>query len=609
MEYKIIIATLLGFIFFNTPAQEIENGEIDSLAEVQVDSIQERRVAEITRLLVAADSVRKADSLARERLIDQINELKTTDNLKKQDLINRLDSIERVDSIRKAEKVKRIDSLKAMTAGYPVQPFTDTLFSVYNKLGPFSARDRAGNITSKIRLLSGKDGLEDLDFDIVEHQETTDLEVDDTIILSITDEDAIWMGMSRQELAELYQAKIIDALSDFYESNQLKLIMYRAAGVILVFLTLFFLIFYINNIFSYFKKTLYKQKGNYIKGVKIKNYEFLTAHRLIQLYFTLLDILKVVIVILALYIALPVLFSIFPWTQDLADRLFNYILQPLNQVLKGVIAYIPKLFTIAVIYFIIHYLLKFIRFLAREIEKGELVISGFYPDWAKPIYNIVRFLMYGFMFVVIFPYLPGSESPIFKGVIVFFGLLILLGSMSAVSNLVAGLAIIFMRPYKIGDRVKIGEVSGDVIEKTLLVTRLKTIKNEEVTIPNASILSGPTINYSSVSNEAGLIIHTTVTISYEVPWPKVHELLIEAAKKTNGIMKEKNPFVLQMSLDDFYVRYQINLYSNQVRKMSFTLSELHQNIQDCFQKENIEIMSRHYPPRRDGGEPTTPSSP
>ena len=228
-------------------------------------------------------------------------------------------------------------------------------------------------------------------------------------------------------------------------------------------------------------------------------------------------------------------------------------LTPLKGVFIAVWNYLPNLFSIAVIYFVMKYFIRFVRYIFSEIEAGKLQISGFHADWAMPTFSIIKFLLYAFMFVLIFPLLPGSDSDIFKGVSVFIGILFSLGSSSAIANMVAGLVITYMRPFKTGDRIKIADVTGDVIEKTLLVTRIKTIKNEIITIPNASVLSGNTTNFSIEANEVGLIIHTTVTIGYDVPWKKMHETLITAALRTDMILKEPKPFVLQTSLEDFYV--------------------------------------------------------
>lgn len=241
-----------------------------------------------------------------------------------------------------------------------------------------------------------------------------------------------------------------------------------------------------------------------------------------------------------------------------------------------------------------------------EIENGKLNINGFHADWAAPTFSILKFLLYAFMFVLIFPYLPGSDSDIFKGVSVFVGVLFSLGSSSAISNMIAGLVITYMRPFKVGDRIRINENTGIVIEKTMLVTRLRTIKNEEITIPNSSVLSGNTTNFSAFSKTDGLIVHTTVTIGYDVQWNKMHEALIDAALRTMYVMQEPKPFVWQTSLDDFYVSYQINAYTHEAEKALLILSELHKNIQEICAERGIEIMSPHYRAERDGSESTIP---
>jgi len=219
---------------------------------------------------------------------------------------------------------------------------------------------------------------------------------------------------------------------------------------------------------------------------------------------------------------------------------------------------------------------------------------------------VLRVLVYAFVFVVIFPYSPGSDSAVFQGVSIFIGILFSLGSSSAVANAVAGLVITYMRPFKVGDRVKISEITGDIIEKSFLVTRIKTVKNEIITLPNASVLSSHTMNYSTVQENSGVILHTTITIGYNEPWRNVHEALIQAAHNTSGILHDPKPFVLQKSLDDFYIAYEINGYTRDVHYMDFIYSDLHTNIQDVFAEKNIEIMSPHYRSLRDGDSTTIP---
>ncbi len=312
------------------------------------------------------------------------------------------------------------------------------------------------------------------------------------------------------------------------------------------------------------------------------------------------NVVRILFLLLIFYLTLPFVLRIFPWTQGTADMLFGFILNPLKAMATSVVEFVPNLFTIAIIYIVIRYLAKGISYLANEIKTEKLKISGFYPDWAVPTSRIINFILYAFMLILIWPYLPGSGSPVFQGVSVFLGLLISLGSSSAISNIMAGLVLTYMRPYKIGDRVTVGDVSGDVVEKNLLVTRLRTIKNEFITVPNSKILSDSSINFStSASESSGLIVHTTVTIGYDVPWRKVHSMLTAAACKTPLIEDNPAPFVLQTSLDDFYISYQINAYTKAPAKQAMIYSDLHALIQDEFAKNDVEIMSPHYRAERD----------
>ena len=302
------------------------------------------------------------------------------------------------------------------------------------------------------------------------------------------------------------------------------------------------------------------------------------------------------------------LFSIFPKTEPYAMKLFNYVLHPVERAAMALLGYVPELIIIFIVILAARYLVRFSKFIAGEIEDGALVIPGFYSEWARPTFRLINFLIYVFTFVAIFPYLPGSNSPAFQGVSVFLGLLISLGSTSAISNIIAGLVIIYMRAFRKGDRVRIGETTGDVIEKTMLVTRLRTNKNEEITIPNAAILNGSTINYTYAAEQDGLILNTTITIGYDVPWRQVYELLITAALRTEHILHEPRPFVLQTSLDDFFISYQINGYTREAARQAGIYSALHGNIQDAFNEAGVEILSPHYRAERDGNEVTIPKN-
>jgi small-conductance mechanosensitive channel len=296
--------------------------------------------------------------------------------------------------------------------------------------------------------------------------------------------------------------------------------------------------------------------------------------------------------------------SFFPWTEPYADRFFDWIVAPLQEIWAAAVGYVPNVFYIAVILAVTYYALRFIRLFFDGLDHGTLVFPGFYPEWAVPTFKIVRFLVLAFALIVVFPYLPGSGSDAFRGVSVFLGVLLSLGSAGAIGNIVAGVVITYMRPFELGDRVKIADTVGDVIERTLLVTRLRTPKHVEVSVPNAMVLSSHIINYSAAAKEGGVILHTSVTIGYDTPWRQVHELLLGAAARTADVLADPKPFVHQTALSDFAVAYEINAYTEHPNRMAAIYSELHQHIQDGFQEAGVQIMSPAY--EADPPEPKIP---
>lgn len=577
----------------------------DSLKNEE-DSIRTKILEEGTEELLTADSLRIADSVKLILLQSEIEKLKSTDNLSKQQLLRQIDSVRKQDSLRKEELRQKIQSKKDETPGFPVILGYDTLFVIYTRIGSFTVAQRAETISNKILQIAEKHDYDSTKL-LVRKSDKTEILYENTIIITITEEDAVWNESTPETLSEKYRDIINNAVFKYKDDTSLTSVLIRLGKVLGIIVVLFGLIKGLSKLFTLVDKKILSLKDTVFKGLKIKSYEFWDADKQVKAVLFLAKLIKWFLTLLLIYFALLMLFGVFPGTRHIADTLLDYIIKPFMAILNGFINFIPNLFAILVIIIITRYLIKFIVFLAGEIEKGKLNISGFYPDWAKPTSKIIKFILYALMFVAIFPYLPGSDSPIFQGVSVFIGLLISLGSTSAVANAVAGIVIIYMRPFKVGDRVKIGEVLGDVIEKGILVTRVRTTKNEDISIPNASILTGHTINFSTSSNTLGLILYTTVTIGYDVPWQKVQELLVNAALETEGIDKMKTPFVLQTSLDDFYVSYQINAYTNLPNQMAQLYSRLHQQIQDKFNEAGVEIMSPHYGALRDGSMATIPA--
>lgn len=573
------------------------------------DSINNSSFTAYNLRLQQLEQQRIEDSIRRESLLNELNTVKAGDKLQRVSLEQELNEIKTRDAQRVIEKKQRIDSLRATAIGYPVNGFfNDTLFLIYSRLGSFSAKDRAEIISKRIKMLAENLSPERDTIITMPMESGIDLISGEQIVMTVSETDALWNDKTVDALAREYAAKISTAVNNYRSETNIITLAKEIGLALLVLLVIVLLIFYIGKLFKWTAIKIRKQENKLIKGIKIKDYTVFDANKAVNLFLKINTIVKWVFILLAIYITLPILFGIFPWTKHFADQLFGYILNPVKRILLSVWHYLPNLITIIVVVIVFRYILKGVCFLKNEIENGNFIINGFYPDWANPTYQIIRVLIFAFMIVVIFPYLPGSDSPIFKGVSVFLGFLFTFGSAGSLSNIVAGLVLTYMRLFKVGDRVKIGDVTGDIIEKSLLVTRIRTIKNEIVSIPNTTVMSSHTINYTSEAAEKGLILHTTVTIGYDVPWKKVHEALLLAASRTQLLKDEPKPFVFQTALEDFYVAYQINAYTNNPEKQALIYSELHQHIQDTFNEAGIEILSPHYRAQRDGNSTTTPAN-
>lgn len=579
----------------------------DTVAVIK-DSVNIALLESYNKRLHEIEKQRLDDSIMKQELTHQIESLKTTDNLKKEELQAKLEAITEKENERLKGKKARIDSLKSRTKGYPVTGFfNDTLFLLYSKLGSFSPKDRAEAINKRIEKLGSDITFNENSLQVVNAETTEDIVVDQMIVMSVTETDALWNNTSKEELAKNYRDIINTVILQYKEETDYWNIAKKVGLAILVLLIIAALIKYISRFFDWTAIKIQLQKDKRIKGIQIKNYSLFDAERQINVLLLVNRVVKWFIILLAIYIALPILFGIFPWTEHFASTLFGYILNPVKKIFLSFWGYLPNLITIIVIVVLFRYLLRGVRFLKDEVARGNLVLNGFYRDWAEPTYQIVRVLLVAFMIVVIWPYLPGSDSPIFKGVSVFLGFLFTFGSAGSLSNVIAGLVLTYMRLFTIGDRVKIGEVTGDVIEKTLLVTRIRTPFNEIISVPNSTVMNSHTINYSSDAPEKGLIIHSTVTIGYDVPWKDVHAALIEAAFRTELILKDPTPFVFQTGLQDFYIEYELYGYIREANRQGYIYSKLHENIQDVFNERGIEIMSPHYRAERDGSASTIPA--
>lgn len=512
------------------------------------------------------------------------------------------------DSLKLAKQKHRIDSLRMVTQGIPVVVDNDTLFYFYAKRGGHTPQQRAENVANDITELGKRFNLQPDSLYIESSDIVTDVMYDNKVIVSFTDLDGLWENCSRDQLAASKRLIIVEKLRLMKEEHGMLQLCKRIIYFVLVLIGQFLLFWGTNWLFRKLKVRIVRLRNTRLKPFSIQDYELLDTQKQVKLLIFLANLVRYVFMFLQLLLTVPLLFSIFPQTKSLAYLLLSYIWEPIRSILVGIVSYIPNLFTIFVIYMAIRYLVRLVRYLAGEVQSERLKLRGFYPDWAIPTYHIIRFLLYAFMIAMIYPYLPGSNSGVFQGISVFVGLIVSLGSSTVIGNIIAGLVITYMRPFKIGDRIKLNDTTGNVVEKTPLVTRIRTPKNEVVTIPNSFVMSSHTVNFSQSAREYGLIIHSEVSIGYDVPWRVVNKLLIEAALNTPGVVDDPRPFVLSTSLSDWYPVYQVNAYIKDADCLAEIYSDLHQNIQDRFNEAGVEIMSPHYMAVRDGNASTIPSN-
>ena len=510
------------------------------------------------------------------------------------------------DSVKHLQQKQRIDSLRKVTPGVPVVVEGDTLFYLYAKRGGHTPQQRAEMDAAAILELGKRFNLRPDSLYMESSDIVTDLMYDNKVIASFIDQDGLWENCTRDRLAAHNRKVIVDKLKEMKDEHGLWQLGKRILYFVLVLVGQYFLFRLTIWLFKKLKVRIQRLKDTKLKPFSIQDYELLDTQKQVNLLIFLSNLLRYIIMFLQLLLTVPLLFSIFPQTKSLAYQLFSYIWIPVKSIFTSVVEYIPNLFTIFVIWYAVKYLVRFVHYLANEVKSERLKIRGFYSDWAEPTFHIIRFLLYAFMIAMIYPYLPGSKSGVFQGISVFVGLIVSLGSSTVIGNIFAGLVITYMRPFKLGDRIQLNETTGNVIEKTPLVTRIRTPKNEVVTIPNSFIMSSHTVNYSTSAREYGLIIHSEVSIGYDIPWRQTHQLLIEAALNTPGVIDDPRPFVLETSLSDWYPVYQVNAYIKEADRLADIYSDLHQNIQDKFNEAGIEIMSPHYVATRDGSQSTIP---
>ena len=579
-KFIVILLCFVRGLFIPLAAQEQEKSVADSMA-------------------VGTDSMVQA-------LMTQVQELQLQ-RILLQEQLERTGQNARMDSIAKVQRQQRIDSLRKVTAGSPLVVEGDTLLVLYARKGGMLPEARVKAAKEIIESLAHKLVFKTDSLYVFEGDFSSDIMAGNSVILSITDTDALWQSKPRAKLAGEYMTIIQQKINVLHETYGLQKKLLRLFLALMLIVGQIILIKLTRWLFAKWRFRVMRKVMRWVSPIRLKDYELLNVHRQGLFIMFLYKMMRILFIILQLFISVPVLFSIFPETKTITYTIIGYIWNPVKDILGALLGFLPNLFKIVIIILCFRYFVKGLKYFSGEIASGRLKINGFYPDWAAPTFYILRVLCYALMLVMIWPLLPSSHSAVFQGVSVFMGLVVSLGSTAIIGNVMAGLLMTYMRPFRIGDYIKVGDIVGEVIEKNVLVTRIRTRKNEIVTIQNSNMLSAQTSNYTEAAKTFGIIVHTKVTIGYDVPWQQIKEIMEGAALDTIGIKKNPKPFMMITALDDFYVEYEINAYTDHSATMPRIYSELHQNLLKRFFESGVEIMSPHIYARRDGIDTQMPS--
>ncbi|ACK66864.1 MscS Mechanosensitive ion channel [Rippkaea orientalis PCC 8801] len=491
----------------------------------------------------------------------------------------------------------------------PVTLDGETLFVFTKPLGTISVEERAKNVSRRLQQFADSETLsvDDMNIDIGDTEGVgipiTAVSVGNIPLITITKQDALAATKSRSVLVKEYVEIIKDAVTRYREKRTFQNTIRSLIFAIIATIISLVILFIIQNVFAKINQKLDLWGTTYIQPVRIGTFELIKANQLDNVVHFIARIIQI-IAILGLVVAYCIfVLSQFIWTRSLAATFVDYLSKTFQTVWQAFINYVPNLLVIITVILIAWFFLRVSKTLFDELRQENISLPGFYPEWALPTYRLVTTGIVVLAAIIIVPLLPGFNSPAFQGISVFLGLLFSLGSTSVIANVVSGTILIYTRAFRVGDYITIGDTTGQVLETTLLVTRILTVTNVVISIPNSEIITTSISNWSFSSQELNLplIVRTPVYLGYEVPWKQAYNALIQAAVQTKGISQSPPPFVIQEALNEVYVTYQLSVYVNweyfkgkSLKEFEQTRSKLHENIRECCQEAGIRIFAPSY---------------
>jgi len=456
------------------------------------------------------------------------------------------------------------------------------------------AKVRAARVKERIEAVAADPTVRTDELHVVPSGEYRKIMAGERSVLTLVDADAQLMQVSLTVLADICRARIAEAIDEYRRARRPEQLLRDALAALAATAVLALAVVLVVWLTRRLDVRLERRFHRRMEALEVQSFELVRAEQIRGALRNLLGGIRAVGLLMLALLYLHFVLSLFPWTRGLANRVLPVVTGPLRMMGRAVLANVPNFVFLAILFVVIRFLLRMIRLFFDAVGRGAVTVQGFDREWAAPTYKMARVAVIAFGLVVAYPYIPGSESAAFKGISLFLGVVFSLGSSSVISNMIAGYTMTYRRAFKVGDRIKVGETIGDVIETRLQVTHLRSLKNEEVVIPNSQILNSEIMNYSSLAKQHGLILHTTVGIGYETPWRQVEAMLLQAVERTPGLLQEPPPFVLHRKLADFAVEYEINAYCHDAQAMLSLYTALHRNILDLFNEYGVQIMTPAY---------------
>ncbi len=469
----------------------------------------------------------------------------------------------------------------------------ETLFKVRG-VSAYPAERRADEIAARIEALADNPAFQADSLTVSELPDATAIFAGSQRLFMLFNADAVLEGVERDTLAHAYRQRIREAIEAYRQERTPDALIRDALYIAAASLGFAFFFWLGLRTKRRLDAVLEKRLRARLEGLESQSYQIVRAKHLWSILEGGNRAIWLAAFVLAILFYLNFVLSTLPWTRLIGRRLFTTLIEPLSIMGKGLVHEIPDLVFLVILFFVTRFLVKALQIFFNGVGDGAIRLQNFDPEWAWPTYRLLRLFIIAFAIVVAFPYIPGSSSDAFKGVSLFLGLVFSLGSSSVISNIIAGYTMTYRRAFKRGDRIQIGDHIGDVTEVRQLVTHLRTPKNEEIVVPNSLILNSSVVNYSTLARSGQLVLHTTVGIGYETPWRQVEAMLLEAAARTQGVLAEPPPFVLQKALGDFCVTYEINVFCDNAQAMNRLYTALHQNILDVFNEYGVQIMTPNY---------------